>query len=78
MKRRVAALALLLGEPVIDDELVDRVGIEPPRPRPVGCDVAGGCQFLTRRRRVIGEPRPDLGATRIVDGGKEEVHGAPL
>ena len=63
---------------VVDQQLVDRVGVEAPRAGPVRRDVAGLGQLPAARRRVLGEPVPDGDAARIVVGRQLEVHAATL
>ena len=57
-----------------DDDLVDRVGADPPRLGPVRHDIAGLVQFGLRWFGVFVTPRPDGEAPRVVVGGKVEVH----
>ena len=59
---------------VVDDQLVDRVGVEPPGLRPVRRDVAGLGQLAARRPRVGRQPRPHLDAAGIVLRRQLEVH----
>jgi hypothetical protein len=60
---------------VVDDQLVDRVGVEPPGPGPVRHHVAGLGQLPAGRARVLARARR---APRGVGGrrrGQLEVHG---
>ena len=57
---------------VVDQHLVDRVGIEAPRPRPVRRDVAGSRQLLAARLRVLGQPLAHRDPPRIVAGGSSK------
>ena len=67
-------LHLQPGELLLDDDLVDRVGADPPRLGPVRHDIAGLVQFGLRWFGVFVTPRPDGEAPRVVVGRKVEVH----
>ena len=76
----LATVLLATGAPahasqlVVEDELMDRVGVEAPRLRPVGGDEARLRQLAGRGRGVGGDPRPDLAAPRVVVCRQFEVH----
>ena len=61
---------------LVDEELVDRVGVEPPRPRPVRRDVAGLGELAARRRGWSASQARDREAARVVVGRQLEVHRA--
>ena len=67
-------LHLQPGELLLDDDLVDRVGADPPRLGPVRHDIAGLVQFGLCRFGVGLAPRSDGDAPRVSVGGKVEVH----
>ena len=62
---------------VVDDQLVDRVGVEAPGLRQVRGDVAGVGQLAAGGRGVLGEPGPYLEPLRVVGRRELEVHGYP-
>ena len=58
----------------VDEELVDRVGVEAPGLRPVRGDVARLGQLPPGGRRVLGEPGPHGAPARVVVARQLEVH----
>src|SRR5690606_25655704 len=56
-------------ELLVDDDLVDRIGVETPRRRPVRGDVARLGQLTPRRVRVGLQPRPHRRSAGIVVTG---------
>ena len=63
---------------VVDDQLVDRVGVETPRRRPVRNDVAGLGEFPAGRTRIVGDPVADPLPGRVIIGWQVEVHRPPF
>lgn len=61
-------------ELVVDDQLLDRVGVEPPWSGQVRCDVSGFGQVPPGRFWIRLEPGPNLSAERVVLGWEIEVH----
>src|SRR5207245_1062721 len=64
-----------LAKLVVDDELHHRIGIESPRPWPMGDDVAAVGEILAGGVRVLGQPVADGRATGVVLAGLLEAHG---
>ena len=61
---------------VVDEQLRHRVGVEPPRLRPVGDDVACLREVFAAGFGVLGQPGAHLEPSRVVFRGKLEVHEA--
>ena len=59
---------------VVDDQLMDRIGVETPRRRPVGHDVPRRVQVGVRRVGVGGDPRPHRQPAWVVVGRHVEIH----
>ena len=62
------------GEFVVDDQLVDRIGVDSPRLRPVRDDISGLDQLDRGGVRVFGDPGSNLCTRRVILGRKVEVH----